>query len=272
MSKEGSGSLKKIAVSLLYHNDENYLIPCVESLINSDISNYDFKFFVYDNASAYSWEEIYEINDWSFPQYNCRVIENQGIVNPRIHLFEEIKSQKYDYLLEIHSDMLFPSDWFEELMSIMDEEVFIVQPFIYQPPKDKILTTFDCTKLQIYTKPKKIYHKCRQVHPWLINLKLIERVGGYYDCIFSPHIFEDDDLVLRAFNNGYDIKSTNKSIVIHYGGGSSWSPQTISNFWEGHIQRWQEKHNTEFLPYEKEYQVKRFDIHPVILKEGEDYE
>lgn len=263
-------NMYKIAISLLYHNDEHYLTPCIESLINSDISNYDFKFFVYDNASAYSWEDIYELNEWKFPQYNYRAMENQGIVKPRIHLFEEIKSQNYDYLLEIHSDMLFPSDWFEELMSIMGEEVFIVQPFIYQPPKDKILTNFDCTKLKIYNNPKKIYHKCRQVHPWLINLNLIERVGGYYDCIFSPYIFEDDDLVLRAFNNGYDIKSTNKSIVIHYGGVTR--PQPISNFWEGHIQRWQEKHNTKFLPYEKEYQVKRFDIHPIILKEGEDYE
>ena len=103
-------------------------------------------------------------------------------------------------------------------MTIMDKEVFIVQPFIYQPPQNEILKSFDCTKFQIYNKPKKIYHRCRQVHPYLINLKLINKIGGYYDADFSPFIFEDDDLVLRALKKGYDIKSTNKSVVIHYGG------------------------------------------------------
>lgn len=262
--------MKRIGISLLYHNDENYLIPCIESLLDSDISNYEFKFFVYDNASAYSWEEIYELNDWDFPYHSYRATENQGIVKPRIHLYEEMKAQNYDYLLEIHSDMLFPIDWFEELMKIMDEEVFIVQPFIYQPPQDEILTTFDCTKFKIYDKPQQTYHNCRQVHPYLINLKLIEKVGGYYDSKFSPYVFEDDDLVLRAIKNGYDLKSTNKSVVIHYGGVTR--PMPGHQYWQRHVSIWKEIHDTPYLPCQKEYYEKLFNIHPIILTEDDDYE
>ena len=134
--------MKKIAVSLLYHNDEDYLVPCVESLISSNLSNYDFKFFVYDNNSVISWEGLFEIQDWNFNHYFYRSNQNDGIVNPRIHLFNKIMQEKYDYLLEIHADMLFPKLWITELIELIDEETFIVQPFIYQPNKNTILESF----------------------------------------------------------------------------------------------------------------------------------
>ena len=50
--------MKTIAVSLLYYNDEDYLVPCIESLINSDLSEYEFKLFIYDNNSVISAKDL----------------------------------------------------------------------------------------------------------------------------------------------------------------------------------------------------------------------
>jgi GT2 family glycosyltransferase len=258
--------MKTIAVSLLYCNDEDYLVPCVESLINSDLSEYEFKLFIFDNNSDISAKDLIDIENWDFQNYIYRSKQNEGIVNPRIHLFKQIMQEGYDYLLEIHADMLFPEFWLTELMKLIDEETFIVQPFIYQPNKNTILNKFDCSSFKLYNQPKKTYRKCRQVHPWIINLNLIDRVGGYYDSNYSPFIYEDDDLVYRALMNGYDIKSTNKSIVIHYGGAT----RTTGKFKiDNHRKYWSKKHNLNFFPEDENYIQENFNIHPIILEGDE---
>ncbi len=84
-----------------------------------------------------------DIENWDFQNYIYRSEKNDGIVNPRIHLFKQIMQEGYDYLLEIHADMLFPKLWITELMELIDEETLIVQPFIYQPNKNTIIKKID---------------------------------------------------------------------------------------------------------------------------------
>ena len=57
----------KIAISLLTHNDEYLLKPALDSLLASDISDYYFKLFCYDNNSTVStidFLEDYKIDKW----------------------------------------------------------------------------------------------------------------------------------------------------------------------------------------------------------------
>ena len=204
----------KIAISLVYYNDFEYLKPCIDSLLKSDINNEYLKLFCYDNFSKNDIQSViseYDINKWIF-----RSDKNDGIVIPRIKLYNKIVEEDFDFLLEIHSDMLFPKKWFGELMSIMDDETLILEPHIFLP--NKVIDVEYFENIVESLKYDKIYEKCVQVHPWLINLKLVDSIGGYYDQNFSPHECEDDDFVYRALHNGKKIKSTGKSWVVHYGG------------------------------------------------------
>jgi GT2 family glycosyltransferase len=73
-------------------------------------------------------------------------------------------------------------------------------------------------------------------------------------------------LVYRALINGYDIKSTNKSIVIHYGGATR---PTTSLDLINHIKYWKQKHNINEMPDDVSYIKNNFNIHPIILEGDE---
>lgn len=204
----------KIAISLIYHNDSEYLIPCLQSLFESDIKTEELKLFCYDNSSTPTAKEIldnFNINYWLH-----RSDQNDGIVLPRIRIYNEIVNEDFDYLLEIHSDMLFPKNWFHRLIEIDDDDTVIIQPHIFLPKTMIELHQFESILDNLYY--EKVYNKCVQVHPWLIKIKLIDQIGGYYDPNYSPQECEDDDFVYRVLINNKKIKSTGKSWVVHYGG------------------------------------------------------
>lgn len=204
-----------IAVSLLCHNDESLLKPCLSSLFESDLKNHKFKLFCYDNGSALPMREY--LKSLNVDKYIYESDKNEGIVIPRIKNYEKIREENFDFLLEIHSDMVFPKIWIDPLLNIFDEKTAILEPYIYLP-KNRIITSEEFELIAINLRSNSQYNKCRQTHPWLINLKILDSIGGYYDPMYSPHECEDDDLVYRVLKNNFYIKTTGKSWVVHYGG------------------------------------------------------
>jgi len=244
----------KIAISLLCHNDEAYLKPCLESLMMSDLMNHDVKLFCYDNNSNQPMKEY--LNSLNIDKWIHSSQSNDGIVLPRIRIYEEIIKENYDFLLEIHSDMVFPKKWLEPLFEIFDSETVILEPHIYQPTNRLIsLDEFE-TKLPRLLNDN-VYDKCRQTHPWLVNLNLVDAIGGYYDPMFSPHECEDDDFVYRIIKNNLKIKSTGKSWVVHYGGAIRHKllPSSLSK----HVAYFEEKHKITIHEM-----IKMFQIHPSV--------
>lgn len=243
----------KIAISLICHNDEVLLKPCLSSLFESDINKHYLKLFCYDNNSNNQMKELLSsqtVDKWI---YNSEV--NDGIVIPRIKIYEEIIKEEFDFLLEIHSDMLFPKNWFENLYEIFDENTGIIEPHIYQP-RSKGVISLEYFEEVLPTLLKDVkYDLCRQTHPWLINLKIVDAVGGYYDSIFSPQECEDDDFIFRVINNGYKVKSTGMSWVVHY--GQSIRNQVLPSNLTEHIRKFSEKNNIGFNDF-----VNKFEIHP----------
>lgn len=246
----------KIAISLVYHNDKDYLAPCFDSLLKSDINTQNLKLFCYDNASIESAEKI--LSDFEIEKWFYRSNTNDGIVIPRVKIYEEIIKEDFDFLLELHSDMLFPKEWFNELIKILDDETIILQPHIFLPKKFINLEYFESVLESL--KYDKIYEKCMQVHPWLINLKLVSDVGGYYDINFSPHECEDDDFVYRILLNDKKIKSTGKSWVVHYGGVTRHKvlPSCLST----NMKYFVNKHNINFNDFKN-----MFEYHPYKMED-----
>lgn len=242
-----------IAISLLCCNDENFLTPCLNSLLESDLSEHNLKLFCYDNNSNQNVKNIINslpINKWVYSSNR-----NDGIVVPRIKIYEELSKENFDFLLEIHSDMIFPKIWIGKLLEIFEENVGILQPHIYVPRSLGVISLeFFEQKLPSLLN-NIIYDRCRQNHPWLINTKIIDKVGGYYDKIFSPHECEDDDFIYRVLKNGYKVRSTGLSWVVHYGGSIRHSllPSNLHK----NKKLFEEKNNIKFDDF-----VKIFEIHP----------
>lgn len=241
----------KIAISLLTHNDLPYLKPCIESLLNSDLLQHTVKLFAWDNNSNDALQHFLSgINVNKQLHFNS---SNEGIVIPRIKIFNEIIKEDFDFLLEIHSDMLFPKIWLSPLLAIDDEQTGILEPHIYLPGKR---ITIDILEEKIQQlKYSGIYNKCRQVHPWLIKLQHIGAVGGYYDENFSPQQCEDDDFIYRMMLNGFKIKSTGKSWVCHYGGVTR--GKALPSFTAEHKKYFISKHGIDFDSF-----VDMFEYHP----------
>ena len=236
------GEVMKIGISLLSCNDLPYLKPCLESLLESDINNHDFKLCAWDNNSTDETKDFIKSLD-----VNKTLIESKpeempdyNIVLPRIKLYEMIKKENYDFLLEVHADMLFPKVWIDYLFDIDDEDTIVLEPHIVVPS-----STWDNKKLEEYIanhSKDRIYTKCRQVHPWLVKLDMLDLVGGYYDPIFAPQRCEDEDLVWRILQSEYNIKSTAKSWVLHYGGKTRNNRHCGDGAGHDHIEKLCKKH------------------------------
>jgi GT2 family glycosyltransferase len=243
---------KKIAISLITYNDINLLIPCINSLINSDLNNHLYKFFIVDNGSNDLMKDY--IKNLPFEKNVTLLDKNLGIVIPRIKVYNEIIKEDFDFLLELHPDMLFPKLWLNELLKIDEDNALILEPHIYQPKKIILIENLEKKIDELYYNV--IYNKCRQTHPWLIKLKLVNKIGGYYDKIFSPQQFEDDDFVYRTIKNGYFIKSTGMSWVCHYGGLTR--NRVLPSYKNEHLKLFEEKHNILFTDM-----LKMFEYHPI---------
>jgi GT2 family glycosyltransferase len=241
----------KIAISLITYNDLELLKPCLESLFVSDLNQHEFKLFVCDNGS--NTQMIEYISNLDVNKYIIFNLNNEGIVIPRIKIYKEIIKENFDYLLEIHSDMLFPKVWLKQLFDIDDDKTIILEPHIFQPSQRITAEIFESYLNRLVY--DKTYYMCRQIHPWLIKLKLVDTIGGYYDEIFSPQQFEDDDFTYRVAVNGFNIKSTGKSWVCHYGGLTR--NVSLPSFKEQHLQLFEKKHNILFLDA-----IKLYEYHP----------
>lgn len=241
----------RIAISLLTHNDLELLKPCLDSLFESDLNQHEFKLFIFDNNSNIKLREY--LNNIKMDKHIVFSEKNDGIVIPRIKIYNEIIKEEFDFLLEIHSDMIFPKNWLNVLFEIDDDETLILQPHIYHP--SIIMESKELENKLTTLKNEKTYNYCRQVHPWLIKIKYVNMIGGYYDEIFSPQECEDDDFVYRVVKNGFKIKSTGKSWVCHYGGLVR-NKVLVSNV-NKQKQIFENKHNISFNDF-----LKLLEFHP----------
>ena len=245
----------KIAINLLTCNDLQLLKPCFNSLFESDLMNYDFKFFIIDNGSNQELKNF--LSEIKYPKWIKFNTKNEGIVIPRIEIYNEIKNENFDYMIEIHADMLFPKLWISGLLDAFDEQTAIVQPFILVN-HNRTIEVDDMNLLIERHKSNEIYENVRQVYPQILNLSIINKIG-YYDPIFHPMCCEDDDLFYRIMINGYKTKALKSSIVVHYGGMTRNVTYDHKCDDIGKFKIFYNKHKISVNEL-----IKKFSLHPVI--------
>jgi GT2 family glycosyltransferase len=245
----------RVAISLLACNDMRLLYPCLTSLLASDLKDHDYKIFCVDNASRDNVCEF--IQFLGAPLWLKQNATNEGIVVPRIEIMEQILREGYDYTLEIHADMLFPQVWLAPLIAAMDDHTGITMPFILNN-NTKILQVAELETLVKRFATDGIVENVRQVHPWLLNNKVVAEVG-YYDAQFSPQNCEDDDFIYRVGAAGYKTKAVRSSVVAHYGGITRVGLGNAYDTVHAHGIKFHAKNGLTIGDL-----IKRFTLHPII--------
>jgi UDP-N-acetylglucosamine 2-epimerase (non-hydrolysing) len=145
---------------------------------------------------------------------------NDGIVIPRMCIMQYALSlrgsDKANFLVEGHDDMIFTESWFEPLMEHFKPHVGLLMPFLWNG-YDPSMTPNAFAAAVAPLRQRLVFQNCLQVHPWVINLEMVRKIG-YFDKRYSPMEVEDDDFYYRVIQAGYVALSVK----------SSWVGQVIS--------------------------------------------
>lgn len=245
----------KIALSLLMYKKPEFTIKMLDTLFNSDIKNHNISLFVQDNSpdSCKPARDFIRKSGIEHNIFRSPDNENIGIVLSRIAIMNEILKQKFDYMLELHNDMIFCPNWFEELIKVREDKVGILCPYIFQS------FHMDWTQQQMEEKcsqyrEEKIDDNVIQTHPWLVNMNLVKEIG-YYDPKYSPEQCEDDDFMYRAIKANWKTRATKMSWVGHIGGATrAGDPLILME----HLNYFYYKHKLTIPQFKQQY----LTIHP----------
>jgi GT2 family glycosyltransferase len=217
----------KIGISLINYtgsSEENRerLRIMFKTLFESDIMDYDFNFSILENGSDMNgFRLIHELLN----KYEKQLGENQTIVYNQSYkslgivfarnctIYRLLAIEPFDYLLELHNDMVFPKVWFKPLIDFLEknEDYAIVSPNIINN---------DIVK---FTEVKDEHFKNAKVtgpttfianHPDLIRMSALEEVGIYDEKLLFQN-WEEVQLWYRLDKAGYKTGMIPDSIVYH---------------------------------------------------------
>jgi N-acetylglucosaminyl-diphospho-decaprenol L-rhamnosyltransferase len=230
-----------ISIVIINYNVKDYIIPCINSIIDTRPKNLMVEIIVVDNNSKDG--SITAIQD-NFPNINL-------IINNRNEGFTKgvnlgVKSAQGKYLFILNPDTLLLEDSIIKLFDFMEknENVGVLGP--------KIFTNSMKLQQSIWRKPNlyntllSILYLDRLNHKK--NYKNNLEINSQVDCISGAGIFiklslfksmkgldnnlfwmEDIDFCVRCLNNGYNNYYINDAEIIHHKGKSSeknWSITT----------------------------------------------
>jgi len=230
------GKRVSLGISLVVSNRTAPVEPLLESLFKSDVMQHDVTLFVWLNFPSRlnpSTDAILKLN------VPLRVIaiadvsnSNLHMVIPKIRIYETMKllgeesGCPFDFLLELHDDMLFFPQWFNPLLNARFQfpcnisvlGCAIIMPFVVRERRDGGIASMnlvDVEKKASVFKKEKILGRCAPVHPWLLNMTILDAIG-YYDEKYSPQEVEMDDLYFRVDQLGFKAVAVQSSFVYHH--------------------------------------------------------
>ena len=224
--------MKKIAVVILNWNGAKLLeqfLPSVIAFSNEAV------IYVADNASTDNSIEV--IKD-KFP--SVKIIRNDGNYGFATGYNVALQNVEEEYYALVNSDIEVTENWLTPIFYIFDNqpEIGIVQPKIldyknkeyfeyagaaggfidkygYPFCRGRIFDTLEKDNHQ-YDDEKEIFWASGAC--FFIRKNVYRKLNGFDDDFFAHQ--EEIDLCWRAFNLGYKVKYTSKSVVYHVGGAT----------------------------------------------------
>lgn len=224
--------MKKIAVVILNWNGSNLLEQFLPSVIAfSD----EATIYVADNAST---DTSIEVIQNQFP--TVKIIQNTGNFGFAKGYNEALKLVEEEYYALVNSDIEVTENWLVPILQIFENQpaTAIIQPklldfkkkthfeyaggaggfidkFGYPFCRGRIFDTIE-EDLHQYDDEIEIFWATGAC--FFIRKDVYRKLNGFDDDFFAHQ--EEIDLCWRAFNLGYTIKYTPKSIVYHVGGAT----------------------------------------------------
>ena len=224
--------MKKIAVVILNWNGAKLLEQFLPSVVAfSD----EATIYVADNAST---DASIEVIQNLFP--SVKIIQNTGNFGFAKGYNEALKYVEEEYYALVNSDIEVTKNWLTPILNIFETEpeTAIIQPklldfkkkthfeyaggaggfidkFGYPFCRGRIFDSVEEDKNQ-YDDEIEIFWATGAC--FFIRKDVYRKLNGFDDAFFAHQ--EEIDLCWRAFNNGYKIKYTSKSVVYHVGGAT----------------------------------------------------
>lgn len=224
--------MKKIAVVILNWNGAKLLEQFLPSILAfSD----EATIYVADNASTDNSIEVLK-NQFS----SVKIIQNSGNFGFAKGYNEALKFVEEEYYALVNSDIEVTKNWLTPILELFETqpETAIIQPklldfkrkthfeyaggaggfidkFGYPFCRGRIFDTVEEDKHQ-YDDDIEIFWATGAC--FFIRKEVYRKLNGFDDEFFAHQ--EEIDLCWRAFNQGYKVKYTSKSIVYHVGGAT----------------------------------------------------
>lgn len=224
--------MQKIAVVILNWNGAKLLEQFLTSVVA--FSN-EAVIYVADNASTDNSIEV--IKD-KFP--SVKIIQNDGNYGFATGYNVALQNVEEEYYALVNSDIEVTENWLTPILSVFDNqpEIGIIQPKIldyknkdyfeyagaaggfidkygYPFCRGRIFDTIEKDSHQ-YDDEKEIFWASGAC--FFIRKEVYRKLNGFDDDFFAHQ--EEIDLCWRAFNLGYKVKYTSKSVVYHVGGAT----------------------------------------------------
>ena len=224
--------MKKIAIVILNWNGARLLLQFLPSVVKySDLA----KIYVADNAST---DDSIEVLKNKFPEVAIiKNNDNYGFAGGYNVALEQVEEPYYAL---VNSDIEVTENWLDSILKIFENEeaTAIIQPKIldykrknyfeyagaaggfidkygYPFCRGRIFDTVEKDFGQ-YNDDKEIFWASGAC--FFIRKEVFRTLNGFDNSFFAHQ--EEIDLCWRAFNLGYKVKYTSKSVVYHVGGAT----------------------------------------------------
>jgi GT2 family glycosyltransferase len=217
-----------VSVVILNFNGKKFLNKCLSTVLASEQLN--FEVILVDNASKDGSTEIAQAN---FPQSNLMIIRNGKNLGFAEGNNIGARIARGKYVVFLNNDTEVEKEWLKELVEVMqsDETIGAAQSKLLSFDRKTIDSKGDFInsygmgwmrglgeedKLQ-YDKKTEIFSA--RGASMIVRKQILHEVG-YFDSDFFM-LYEDIDLCWRIRLSGYKVSYVPKSIVYHFGSGTS---------------------------------------------------
>ncbi len=112
--------MKKISVIIPVKNEEKYIAPCLDSILNNDYPKEFVEIFIIDGQSTDRSNEIVQKYSISYPSIKLLINKNETVPYA---LNIGIKESSGDYIIRLDAHSEIPTNYFSELIKFSDKHL-----------------------------------------------------------------------------------------------------------------------------------------------------